>query len=28
MINVSHIRTLSSIESTTSSPSIRLTMES
>ncbi|EQA1447347.1 molybdopterin-dependent oxidoreductase [Escherichia coli] len=28
MINVSHIRTLSSIESTTSSPSIRLAMES
>ncbi|EGZ1557953.1 molybdopterin-dependent oxidoreductase [Escherichia coli] len=28
MINVSHIRTLSSIESTTSSPSIRLTVES
>ncbi|HAV8854172.1 TPA: molybdopterin-dependent oxidoreductase, partial [Escherichia coli] len=28
MVNVSHIRTLSSIESTTSSPSIRLTMES
>lgn len=27
MINVSHIRTLSSIESTTSSPSIRLAME-
>ncbi len=28
MVNVSHIRTLSSIESTTSSPSIRLTVES
>ncbi|EFC4492712.1 molybdopterin-dependent oxidoreductase [Escherichia coli] len=28
MVNVSHIRTLSSVESTTSSPSIRLTMES
>ncbi len=27
MINVSHIRTLSSVESTTSSPSIRLAME-
>ncbi|ELF8960071.1 TPA: molybdopterin-dependent oxidoreductase, partial [Escherichia coli] len=28
MVNVSHIRTLSSVESTTSSPSIRLTVES